>query len=140
MNVKTIPYSEFKQLLAEGKVVACSIEETEIVGVDPDRHIAGNRETPAATQAPLSPVSPGSEKNPKTFSKKPPLKPYFFRTTRVDDPNLTAELEAANIEFAGARPGALSVLLALWGVPIGIMLIFWLVFRSHCRLGWPIYS
>ena len=130
LNVKNIPYSHFKQLLAQGKIAACSIEEKEIVGrVDPARHTAGNREPPAATQAPRSAGAPGSEKNPKSSPEKSVPKPYFFRTTRVDDPKLTAELEAAKIEFTGARPGPLSVLLASWGVPLGIMLIFWLAFR-----------
>jgi cell division protease FtsH len=130
LNVKTIPYSEFKQLLAEGKVVACSIGESQILGrVDPARHIAGNSGPAVASHALSSPASSASERNQKTPSENSAPKPYFFRTTRVDDPNLTAELEAAKIEFTGARPGPLSVLLASWGVPIGIMLIFWLVFR-----------
>jgi cell division protease FtsH len=130
LMVKNIPYSEFKQLLAEGKVVACSIGQTEIDGsIDPARQAIGNSEPTAAAKTPPGASAPASEKNQKTpFAKSPP-KPYLFQTARVDDPNLTAELEAAKIQFAGARPGLLSVLLISWGVPIAIMLIFWLVLK-----------
>ncbi len=32
MSVKTIPYSQFKQYLADGEVAECKIEDTEITG------------------------------------------------------------------------------------------------------------
>jgi hypothetical protein len=106
VNVKNIPYSDFKQFRAEGKVVECSVGEAEIVGrIDPARQIAGNSKPATATQTGPSAASPASEKNQKPASEKTPPKPYFFLTIRVDDPNLAAELAAAKIQFTGMRSG-----------------------------------
>jgi hypothetical protein len=78
VNVKNIPYGEFKHFLAEGKVAECSVGETEIVGrIDPARHLAGNSESATAPQTGLSAASPASEKNQKPPSAKPSTKPYL---------------------------------------------------------------
>src|SRR6267142_25557 len=36
-----------------------------------------------------------------------PAKPFFFRTVRVEDPDLVRELEQARVSFHGERPGFL---------------------------------
>jgi cell division protease FtsH len=125
--VKNIPYSAFKQALALGEVVACSIGEMEIDGnIDPARGSA-NKSNPSGNPEGAQ-NSSAKETVPSPTPKSPP-KPYLFRTVRVDDPNLVAQLEAAKVEFGGAKPGFLSFLLGSWGIPIIIMVIFWLVFR-----------
>lgn len=56
--IKTIPYSEFKQLLSQGEVAGCSITDTEIDGsINPARHVSGNTEPAGAAKTPLSAAS-----------------------------------------------------------------------------------
>jgi cell division protease FtsH len=125
--VKNIPYSAFKQALALGEVVAVSIGEMEIGGnIDPARGSANKNNSSGNPESAQN--ASAKETVPSATPKSPP-KPYLFRTVRVDDPNLVAQLEAAKVEFGGAKPGFLSVLLGSWGIPIIIVVIFWLVFR-----------
>ena len=125
--VKNIPYSEFKRALAAGEVVGCSIGETEVDGsIDPARSAAAKSESSGAPD--ISPKTSPKE-GQGSLSPTPSSKLYFFRTIRVEDPSLVAQLESAKVEFGGTRPGLLSALLGSWGIPIAIMLIFWLFFR-----------
>jgi cell division protease FtsH len=52
-------------------------------------------------------------------------KPFFFRTVRVDDPDLVKELQAAGVEYSGVRPSALSEFLLAWVLPIAVMIGLW---------------
>ncbi len=123
MLVKTIPYSEFKQELHQGKVVECVVGDQEIAGrIDPT---TGNSPAPTGTPSPNPKVSPAGSPAPQNASAE---KPYVFRTVRVDDPNLTAEMQAAHTTFSGERPGLLTALLGAWGIPLALMLLFWFGF------------
>ncbi len=123
MLVKTIPYSEFKRQLHQGKVVECLVGDQEIAGrIDPN---AQKGTAPTGTPAPSPKASGAGTSAPQSA---PAEKPYLFRTIRVDDPNLTAELQAANTTFSGERPGLLATFLGAWGIPLAIMLVFWLGF------------
>jgi cell division protease FtsH len=95
-GVHRLGYSEFKAHLARGEVKSAVIEEHDIVGTIAPRAEAG---APA----------------PELFT---------FRSTRVEDPGLTAELIAAHVEFEGRAPSPLGPLLG-WLLPIGFMLWFW---------------
>jgi len=54
VSSKTIPYSEFMQRLAEGRVVQCTVAQDEITGgIDPSRHLT-KRSTPLATSGPAT--------------------------------------------------------------------------------------
>ena len=212
-TVRTIPYSRFKTLLAQGRVIDCQVDETEITGksrgkpppeIDeaekPEPGKAGgsasqpkpaapgkseeNNPAPAPAPAaekptptgssskppePVTPPPPTNEKPttatpaapPPTASnatakgaetkpaetkpadgKSPPAaataKPaeedtFLFRTVRVEDPQLVAELEAHHVKFEGVKQGFLSNLFLAWVLPLGIMFLIWsFLFR---RLG-----
>jgi cell division protease FtsH len=137
--VRTIPYSEFKQLLAKGEVVECTVSEDDIVGKIQPRPV----ETPEAKKpsagSETAPVKPGPEK-PATSTEKPaaavagpkggPSKPappqaYMFRTVRIEDPDLVAQLEKAHVKFNGVRPSFLSQFLWTWILPIGLIYLLW---------------
>jgi cell division protease FtsH len=111
--VRTIPYSEFKSALAKREIKAVSVGRQEINGtIEPPRPAS----QPGRTNTALS--GAGS---------------FGFRTVRVDDPDLIKQLDVAQVEYQGVRPGLLSAMLWAWIVPIGLMVLLW-VFISR-RLG-----
>jgi cell division protease FtsH len=144
--VRTIPYSEFKTLLAQGRVMNAVVAETEINGEirgsppgeksgkakakqssgKPAAAVASNASSSSAkdakapkTKQPSPSPSAGKEK----AGKKP--KSFLFRTVRVEDPDLVRQLEKAGIKFSGKRPSFLSQFLWTWIVPIAIMFFLW---------------
>jgi len=112
-NVKTIPYSEFKELVAQKAITDVAIEEADITGkILPGKAKAAPSGSPSASPSPGA--SPASGE------------PTAFRVIRVEDPQLAAQLQAAGIPYSGSRPGFLAQLLNSWVLPLGIMLLFWL--------------
>jgi cell division protease FtsH len=128
-TVHTIPYSQFKSLVARGEVAECRIEKDVITGKVVPKPAPQTATQPATTQTAAAhktttqPVAEASSTE----------KPYIFRTVRVEDPKLVDELEAAHVKFVGVRPGFLSEFLWAWALPIGAMVLLW-VFLSR-RMG-----
>jgi cell division protease FtsH len=106
---RTIPYSAFKENLRAGEVRECTVKETSIEG-----RIRPNN--PSASH--------GADTNSPASQKAQPAE-YLFRTTRVEDPGLVQDLEAAKIKFSGERPGFLSQMMLAWILPVGIMILLW---------------
>src|SRR5215831_743425 len=116
MSFRTIPYSQFKAHLARHEVVSALVKQNEI-----DGRIVPKNPTPepSPTASPATDSQkPGSspiaapdqqQRHPATETQ-----PFNFRTERVEDPDLVRELQAANVEFAAARPGVVSQLLVGW--------------------------
>ncbi len=109
-SLKTIPYSEFKSLVERKAVSDVAISETEITGR-------------ATGKPPSAPLRPGA--SPPPVAEKAP-ETYWFRTTRLEDPKLVEQLQAAGITFAGQRPGLIAQILGSWIIPLGLMVLFWL--------------
>ena len=112
---ETLAYSEFKTLLAAGKVSDVVVEQRTISGnfiVDSTGGVL-----PAARVAEL---------------RKSGASPHPFVTNRVDDPTLVSDLATAKVRFAGkaANPW-LSVFLS-WVLPA--LFIFWMM-RGMGRMG-----
>jgi cell division protease FtsH len=127
VSVRTISYREFKQRLAAGEVAELRIGEDEVEGVllttfapadgassSAPRPTAGQPEAGASSSAPVAPERTA------------------FRTVRVEDPELLAAVEAAGVDYTGARPSLLpQILLTL--LPIALLLLLWIgLFR---RMG-----
>ncbi len=109
--MRTIPYSEFKARLAKGEVSDCTVEQDEITG----------KITPkAASGAAKAEVAKAGEA-------------FGFRTVRVEDPQLVADMEKAGAAFSGVRPGVLSQLIWAWLLPIGMIALLW--WAMSRRLG-----
>src|SRR5882724_7074354 len=109
---KTIPYSEFKDHLAHREVAECVVKDDAIEGkIQP-----GTEATPpvVTTTNPPAGQKAGNDK-----------KEFYFRTVRVEDPNLVQELEEAKVKFHGARQGFFSQFLLAWILPIGVMILIW---------------
>jgi cell division protease FtsH len=62
-----------------------------------------------------------------------PTQPQHFTTTRVEDPNLVAELEAHGIAFSGQADASWVLNLLSWLAPFFILILFWSV--SLRRMG-----
>jgi cell division protease FtsH len=131
----TIPYSEFKDRVRKGQIAECTIKESTIEGtLKPN---AGNEPAATSTNA----LAERSATNAPATSKSADKKDFFFRTVRVDDPQLVNDLEAANVKFLGERPSILSQLVLSWLIPIGIMILIWtFISRRMGKAGESILS
>jgi cell division protease FtsH len=124
LSVRTIPYSQFKAYLARHEVVAAIVKQDEIDGrIVPSAASESKNQTSGANPT----VSPSNENQKSTPTVAPnnqarpspaETQPFLFRTERVEDPDLVKELQAANVEYAAARPGIISQLLLGWVLPI----------------------
>ena len=88
-NVQEIPYSEFKQLLREGRIVTCVLTNNEIKGEFSDKGAGEQGPQPRSSVRPVAPAKGSAETG------------TAFVTIRVEDPDLIKELEAAGIRYTG---------------------------------------
>lgn len=131
----TIPYSDFKDYVRKGEIAECTIKETTIEGSIKPKPEA--QPTLSSTNA----VAEQPATNVPTSAKNAPKKDYFFRTVRVEDPDLVKDFERANVKFLGERPSILSQLVLSWIIPIGIMVLIWMfISRRMGKAGESILS
>jgi cell division protease FtsH len=117
-SVRTIPYSEFKKYLARHEVAEAVVKQDQIDG----------RIVPRAESGPKSALpEPGVSVGSKNEIQRPPAEtnPFFFRTVRIEDPDLVRDLQAGGVEYSAARPGVISQLLFSWVLPIAFMVVLW---------------
>src|SRR5438045_5143044 len=93
MNVRTIPYSEFKAHIQRGEVAECLIKEDTIEG-----RIRGR--TNAPPQAAETKAAAPEE--------------FVLRTGRVEDPKLVEELQDAGGKYRGAKKHSWIRCLSMW--------------------------
>ena len=127
--VVTIPYSEFKAYVSRHEVTEATIQQDEIVGRIVPRSSVETKAAEPSVNPPASPI-PGVSPSPK--STPAPTNPFFFRTVRVEDPDLVNELQAAGVNFSGTRPSVLSQFLMAWVLPISDLV--WLVVSARPTL------
>jgi len=116
--VRTIPYSEFKKYLGRHEVPEAVVKQDQIDG----------RIVPRAESGPKSAsAEPGAPVGSKNEIHQAPTetKPFFFRTVRIEDPDLVRDLQAGGVEYSAARPGIVSQLLFAWVLPIVFMVVMW---------------
>ncbi len=127
ISVRTIPYSEFKQRVAQGEVVQCTVSTDDITGKIDTAHAI-------KTQAPTTRKASATTEPAKTKHPKP--ESFQFRTVRVDDPNLVLDLEKGGATFTGSRPSAVGEIIWSWILPIGIIwFIWWFLSRRMRGMG-----
>ena len=125
-SVRTIPYSEFKKYLARHEVAEAVVKQDQIDG----------RIVPRAESGPKSATpEPGVSVGSKNEVQQPPTEtnPFFFRTVRIEDPDLVRDLQAGGVQYSAARPGVISQLLFSWVLPIAFMVVLWRLLAR--RLG-----
>jgi len=145
---RTIPYSEFKDLLAQGQVQNVEVGTSDIKGQvvprpkpkiearttvlppetsgRPARSSVSEAGTPHRTNsvAETNKLAASAELEKKKTAAVL-NQSYAFRTVRVDDPDLVRDLQKAHIVYAGVRPGVMSQLIWAWILPIGAMFLLW---------------
>ena len=101
-NLKEIPYSEFKSLVAEKKVESCIIDQDRIQGLLKPEALSGDD---SRAQRPI-----GRE----------------FFTYRVADPDLTKDLSAAGVKYSGAVATQwFQNFLVSWVLPLIFLFALW---------------
>ena len=110
-HVEVIRYSQFKSLVKKGLVTELAIGETTIQG---DMRGEGVKEIFTAEKLKDIPQEVREGK-----------KPYHFVTVRVEDPGLTAELEAARVPFNGEITSTWLPTLLSWVVPVALFFLLW---------------
>jgi cell division protease FtsH len=149
LSVRTIPYSQFKAYLARHEVAVAIVKQDEIDGrIVPSVASESKNQAPGASLT----ASPNNENQksvpnptaaPDNGGGRSPAEtqPFLFRTERVEDPDLVRELQAANVEYAAARPGIISQLLFGWVLPILFMVGIWTFLTRRLNpLGESIFS
>jgi len=116
------------------------VKQDEIDGrIMPSAAKGSKNQTPAPS--PTVAPSPGVTPNSEGQQAGAETQPFLFRTERVEDPDLVKELQAANVEYAAARPGLISQLLLGWVLPIVVMIGLWsLLARRLNPTGQSIFS
>jgi cell division protease FtsH len=118
VEYRTIPYSEFRNYLAQRAVTEAVVKLNEIDGriVPKADHETKNKSAENATPMP----SPEPTQSPAAEAK-----PFFFRTERIEDPGLVNDLQAAGVQYGAARPGVISQFFLAWVLPIAVMILLW---------------
>ncbi|HEU4684215.1 MAG TPA: ATP-dependent zinc metalloprotease FtsH [Nitrospira sp.] len=108
-KIEEIPYSRFKQLVAEGKVAEVSVSSQTITGKlkPPDRS--------------------------KTESKEPEKEPALFTTVRIEDPDLVRDLSQHGVTVTGVIESTFFRDLLSWVLPALVFVGIWFFFIQ--RLG-----
>jgi cell division protease FtsH len=118
----TIPYSQFKRLLAQHNVQDVTIYQNDITG----KTIGATNQVLAAATNHLAATN---------------AQPWAFRTIRVEDPQLVRNLEEAGVEFTGVQTGTISQFIWAWLLPIAAMVFVWrLLARKVGSLGQGLMS
>jgi cell division protease FtsH len=145
VGTRTISYSQFKEYVQDGEVVNCSVQQTEITGkiqlhpntASKETQPSAQKETKGTQATPESKTNPGV---PATQANKEETKDqsaqeqaFAFRTVRVDDPNLVADLEKGGVDFSGVAPSFLSQFLWVWVLPIGLMVVLWIYLSKRMQ-------
>jgi len=110
-RVETINYSQFKSLLGKDLINDVAIRDTTI-----DGHLKGAAAKEILTPENLKKISPEVAEGKKLLP---------FQTVRVEDPGLTAELEAAKVPFKGEVTNTWLPTILSWVIPVGLFLLLW---------------
>ena len=110
-HVEIISYSQFKSLIQKNLINDLTIRDTII-----DGNLKGSAAKEIFTPEKVKKISP------EILEGKKPLP---FETVRVEDPALTAELEAAKVPFKGEVTSNWLPTILSWLVPVGLFFLLW---------------
>ena len=112
-RVVAIPYSEFKTLLAAGKVREAKVGQSTI---DARIDISGAKSL-------LAPADYSRLMAQRSAAKSDVRE---IETERVEDPQLSAQLQAAHVRYSGVAQNIWLRSLLGWIVPIGVLVFVWI--------------
>jgi cell division protease FtsH len=110
-HVETISYGQFKSLLKKDLINNLTIRDTTI-----DGNLKGAAVKEIFTPEKVKKISPEIVEGKKLLP---------FETVRVEDPGLTAELEAAKVPFKGEVTNNWLPTILSWVVPVGLFFLLW---------------
>ena len=110
-HVQTISYSQFKSLIRKGMVSDVVVAE---------KTIRGNLEGEAVKE-----IVPAEKLKELEQAVREGKKGHPFVVVRVEDPNLTAELEEAGIPFKGEVASEWLPTILSWVVPVVLFFLLW---------------
>jgi cell division protease FtsH len=110
-HVEIISYSQFKSLLKKDLINDLAIGETTI-----DGNLKGAAVKEIFTPEKVKKLSHEIVEGKKTFP---------FKTVRVEDPSLTAELEKASVPFRGEVTSTWLPTILSWVVPVALFFLLW---------------
>ncbi len=110
-HLEIISYSQFKSLVKKGLVNDLAIGEATIHG-----NMKGEAVREIFTPEKIKDISQEVIEGKRLLP---------FETVRVEDPGLTAELEAARVPFKGQLPNTWLPTLLSWVVPVALFLLLW---------------
>ena len=149
--VATIPYSDFKRLVEAGKMRDVTVGTDTVTGtadlagadkilpqttiklLSQHGQLAEPQTTlPAAAPQPRA-AAPGKPPPPATTSQPPGVQPpsaeklvlHRVMARRVEDPRLTAELDAAKVQYTAANENRWLSTLLSWVLPAVIFVLVW---------------
>ncbi len=141
VQTSQIPYSQFKELLKQGRILEVRLTEDEIRGImftgsekelkELKRQIEQIEEQPPKAKGPLDFFSPSKRPSLDEILKKLSSNAgakkniVLFRTVRVKDNKLVDELDAQGVEYAGVKGSMIGEV--FWGtiVPIAFWIGLW---------------
>ncbi len=137
-----LPYSEFRQKLAEGQIVRVEIGLNQITGEMKNPDYPGDVEAalaaPAATATALATVDPTAV-GAGIAATQPSTATLLFDTffQPDTDPNLVRDLQEAGVQYRFARPASpIGAFLLSWILPLALLAGFWyLLFRARSGAG-----
>jgi cell division protease FtsH len=141
LMVRTIPYSEFKTLLKQGRVINATVSNSEIRGQIRSPAAPKNagkqlnkKSSPSSAAGTATASTTSSQKSvpqtqgsvaSTTKGKKQGPSSFLFRTVRVEDRDLAEEMQRAGVKFTGERPSLISQFFLSWIIPLAIMFFLW---------------
>ncbi|HET7059251.1 MAG TPA: ATP-dependent zinc metalloprotease FtsH, partial [Nitrospiraceae bacterium] len=128
-NPTEIPYSEFKQAIASGKVQEVSISSLVIHGQ------MKSEETESAGKSSDKPSDKSSDKSPDKSSATSTARSESrtFNTVRIEDPDLIRDLETHHVKVTGVIESTFFRDLLSWVIPIALFFgVWWFLLR---RMG-----
>src|SRR4051794_17678125 len=113
-----LPYSDFKQAVAAGKVDDVAIGATNIHG-----HFKNEDGAGAPTSQPIAPPPPPPPVRGHALA--PRAQARVFDTVRVEDPQLLGDLQQHGVRVTGVVESTFWRDAMSWLLPIALMVAFW---------------
>lgn len=114
---ETLRYSDFRQLVGSGELQELTLSEDVIRG--------------KVAFSALRPYLP-DDRIRQLENRSGPIP---FRVIRVDDPTLTADLQAAGIQYSGTRESTWLTSLLSWVLPFGLLIAVWIFLFRRMGMG-----
>jgi cell division protease FtsH len=125
-----IPYSEFKQAVAAGKIDEVTIGTTNIHG-----HYKNENNEGGAAAAPSAPAQPLGTPPARTRAGGPGAPARTFDTVRVEDTDLLRDLNQHGVRVTGVVESTFWRDAMAWLLPIGLLVVFWALMARRMGQG-----